>query len=86
MSITALLLNGLIFYIPAQKHARFYSGKNIDLVLISFLITILSLTFFFILTQTPFKQKYLPTKMTWLTVVVITFLVLLDRTLIYIVS
>lgn len=86
MSLIALFLNAFVFLIPKDKYTNNFNSNGKGLILFTLITTIGFLTTFIILLLKPFQAKYNPTKKTWLTIVLITFVVMLDRTLIFLFS
>lgn len=86
ISLITLILNGFIYLIPPNRHTHIFSSKHLDIILIRLLMTITCLTVFVILFQKPFLAKYNPTKKTWLTIALISFAIVFDRTLIFLFS
>lgn len=86
MSLVTLLLNAFVFLIPKDKYTNNFNSNGKGLILFTLITTIGFLTTFIILLLKPFQAKYNPTKKTWLTIVLITFVVMLDRTLIFLFS
>ena len=85
ITLIALLLNILFNFIPAGKGKSLFIG-NLTLIIFSSVITILFILIIYFLMLPPFRIKYTPSKKTWWVIGSITFLILLDKGIMYILS
>ena len=86
MAIMTLLMNGLIFLIPRDKYTNNFNLNDNGFITFMLFLSIVCLTIFAILLRRPFQLKYHPTMKTWFTIVIVTSVILLDKTLIYLLS
>lgn len=84
ISLIALLLNALLFFIPAENGKSMLTEQKMALAIFS--LAILSLTTFYILTLPVYRNKYRASKKTWLAIALTTFMILIDKTILYLTS
>src|SRR6266498_5190865 len=82
-ALITLLLNAFLFFIPTDKSDEiFYS----HFIFQELLFSVVCLTLFFILLLKPFREKYYLTKKTKWTVITITGLILIEKTIFFLTS
>jgi hypothetical protein len=86
MALMTLLMNAFVFSIPKDKYTNNFDLNSSGFIVSMLFFSIVCLTSFFILLRKPLQIKYNPTKKTWLTIAVLTLFILLDKTLIYLLS
>jgi len=82
--LVMLLVNALLYLIPAEKGKRIFN--NGTSLLVFSVIAIVFLILFSILASSPYREKYLSNRNTWLIVVVATIVAVLDKLVFYFAS
>ena len=83
ISLITLLLNGIIYLIPPNRHTHHFSSSDLNSFIVISIMTTICSSLFIILLQNPFQTKYNPTRYTWLIIVLVTTAVIIDRTTIF---
>jgi hypothetical protein len=82
LALITLFLNSFLFLIPSNKYntSPLNSGDR-SLIIFSISMTLIAFIMFVVLLLKSFKIKYNPTNKTWWTISIIIFVMMLDKTL-----